>query len=458
MSLAETQPGRPPALVRPDNGQTGPWPITSLSEKLGGSARRANFAIIGLVLGFVVWGAVWPLTSAIIASGVVSPEGSRKTIQHLEGGIVEKINVKENELVQAGQVLIEMDDTQAQASTSAIELQWLRLRAMRTRLLAVQTAKDTVVFDQDIEDAASRSPDLAAFLSNERLLYTAAISTKKSQDDVLLQQIEQSKKEIAGLEAMVKGLDRQLELIEDELESLRALERKGLVRKPRMLELQRGAAGIQGERSANQASIARALQRISQIEVQRIGAMSEFQRNESNDILNTNSQIAEIEEKLTAARDVLARTKITAPVTGKVFGLQVKSPGAVLRPGQDILAVVPTEVDLVIDARVAPNDIESVHPGMMADVQITPFSHRYSKRLQGEVTKVSSDTFVDEATRMPYFLATVIVNRDELAATIEGAEMTPGMPAEVFIDTGRRTMIDYLLQPITRTMSHAFRD
>lgn len=435
-----------------------PWPVTSLGAKLGGPAGYARWAILAAVVGFVGWGALVPLAGAAIAPGVVSPEGSRKAIQHLEGGIVQKILVKDGDRVEAGQVLIEMDSTQASAYASTLETQWFRLRAMRARLVAVQADNENLQFEQDIVDAAAKDPSLSAFLDNERRLLTSALESKNRQDDIIVQQIEQSKEEIKGLEAVIKGLDRQLALIQDELDGLRKLESKGLVRQQRVLELERGAASLSGERSANQANIARAMQRISQLEVQRIAAKNEFESTQAKEVLSTNSQLAEIEEKLTAARDVLARTKVTAPTGGLIAGLTVKSPGAVVRPGEIILYVVPNDVPMIIDARLSPNDIDVVHPGLMADVQITPYTIRYARRVQGKVTKVSADTLVDEATRMHYFSVSIAISPEELKKIGSQVELSPGMPAEVFIDTGHRTMLAYLFEPITRSMDHAFRD
>jgi HlyD family type I secretion membrane fusion protein len=455
MTALTTQRQQVPALV--ENPEL-PWPVTSLGARLGGPAGYARWAIVAAVIGFVGWGAVVPLAGAAIAPGIVSPEGSRKAIQHLEGGIVRNILIKDGDRVEAGQVLIEMDSTQATAYASTLETQWFRLRAMRARLMAVQTNTESAEFDKDILDAAARDPNLAAFLENESRLLTAGLATKNRQDEIIVQQIQQSKEEIKGLEAVIKGLDRQLALIQHELDGLHELERKGLVRQQRVLELERAAAGLSGERSANQASIARAQQRISQLEVQRIAARNDFDSSQAKEILNTNSQLAEIEEKLTAARDVLARTKVTAPVGGLVAGLSVKAPGAIVRPGEVILYVVPNDVPMIIDARLSPNDIDVVHPGLMADIQITPYSQRYARRLQGKVIKVSADALVDEATRMHYFSVLISIDRDELQENAPEVELSPGMPAEVFIDTGHRTMLAYLFEPITRSMDHAFRD
>ncbi|MCC6917839.1 MAG: HlyD family type I secretion periplasmic adaptor subunit [Alphaproteobacteria bacterium] len=451
-------PKQPAPLPPPGAAPGMPWTITPLSKKLSGATRWANLSIIALVVGFVGWAAVVPLTQAAIAPGVVSPEGSRKTVQHLEGGIVKKILVKDGDLVQAGQTLIEMDGTQANASVAALQNQWLRLRAMRQRLLALTLDKAELVFDADILEAAKTSPDFADFLENERNLFATGMGTKNGQDEILKQQIAQSKEEIDGLRSVVAGLDRQLALITQELEGVRKLNAKGLVPRTRLLALERAAADLSGQRAANLATIARAEQRISQIEVQRLAAKTEFNRDQSKEILSGNAQIAEIEEKLGAARDVQKRTSVVAPVTGYVVGLVVKSPGAVLRPGEPIMEVVPNGVDMVIDARLQPNDIESVHPGLTADVQITPYSHRYSKRLQGRVTKVSADTLFDEASRQNYYKVTIVVDAEELKTNAPEVALAPGMPAEVFIDTGMRTMLDYFFQPITRTFSHAFKD
>ena len=438
--------------ARPDQVAT-----QDLRRSLRGPAIACLSVVIAFFGVFGVWAAVAPMSSAAVATGVVSPEGSRKIIQHLEGGIIKTLHVREGDVVKKGDLLITLDETLARASYTTLDVQALRFSAMKMRIEALQNK----VKDLDLASKfknAMENPDFAAFIANEMRIFELRQRTLEQQKGIYEQQIEQMKEEIRGYEAQIESTASQLGFIDDELKDTRWLHEQGLSRKPRILELERMRASLVGNQGQYVQSIAKARQKISEIQLTQIDLENKF-FNEQNDLLlKTNSDLAQTEERIGGTRDILARTVIRAPTNGIVVNLRFKTTTGVIKAGEPILDIVPTDEDLVIEARIQPTDINVLKPGQTAQVHLTPYHTRYTRLLQGSLREISADSLTDEKTGARYYKAYIIVDHNSIQAIEENIELAAGMPAEIFIRTGEHTFLAYLMEPFTRSLRRSFRE
>ena len=420
---------------------------------------RAGVLLVGLFFGGIGWWAASaPLAGAAIASGVVSPDGSRRTVQHLEGGIIRDILVRDGSLVRAGEPLILLEDVQARAGFDMLQTRFYTLAATQARLLAEQSAATSVRFPDWLIDATSAHPTALEAMVAQRAMFDARAKALAERRGILRQRIEQLRQEIAGLEAQIRADSRQIVLIDEEIQGVEQLYRKGLERKTRLLALQRGRADIEGNRAERRARIARAEQAIGEAELQIIAQGTAQLEAINEEASRIQSELAEIEQRLAASRDVLERTLITAPVDGTVVALRFRTPGGVIRPGEPVLEIVPDSEELLIDARVSPMDIDVVRAGLPARVVLPAFQQRHMPQIRGRVRQISADAITDPQTGQRFFEARIEIDRNQLAALEPALELTAGMPAEVYITTGERTALDYLLSPFYDSLRRAFRE
>ena len=426
-------------------------PRTSLRPPLlaGTAVALAFFA------GFGGWAATAPLAGAAVAPALVAPEGSRKTVQHLEGGIVRRILVHDGSLVAAGQPLVELDDTRARAEHAALLAEWRAATASEARLLAEQAERTEPAFPAELLDAAREDPALARMLAGEVDRLSTRRASLRDQQAILADRVAQAEAEIVGLEAEIASAHTQLGLIGEEIEIVERLLAKGLERKPRLLALLRSKTQIEGAIAANRAAIARAGQVIAEARQHSLSLESSQADDIAAELAATRKGLAGLAERIRATADQLARIVVTAPVEGTVVNVRIKTIGGVIEPGAPLLDLVPAGGELLLEARVAPVDIDEVHPGLRAQVHLLAYNSRSLRRIEGEVRGVSADRLEDPATRQPYYLAKVAVDRAALPA---GITMTAGMPADVMIVTGERTLIQYLLRPITDTLRRGLRE
>ena len=412
--------------------------------------------IVGLF--FVVfggWAALAPLKSAAIAPGVVAVESNRKTIKHLEGGIVAEIGVRDGDVVKAGQTLVRLDDTQARVTLKRLKGRMIAARALVARLVAERDGNERVVFPRSLtaDGGAKENEDT---LAGQLKIFSARNDAVVAQENILKQQSAQLNEEIAGLKGLIAAENTQIMLIRSEITDLQSLVTKGLAKRPRLLALQRQQAEIQGARSRNVASVARAKQQITETRLR----VSELKTQKLNQVVEelraTQTELFDLEERIRSAEDVLARTQIEAPLDGTIVGLQIHTPGGVIGPGESLMDLVPSGAGMIIESQVDPNDIDVVHAGLPAQVRLTAFNQRNLSPINGKVLTVSADRLTDERTGMPYFLARVVLAED-LSEHLTVA-LYPGMQAEVMIVTGERTVLDYIFRPLARSLGRAFRE
>jgi HlyD family type I secretion membrane fusion protein len=427
-------------------------------------AMLSGTVLVGLGIGgvmlcaLVLWGVMAPLASAAVAPGNVNPDSSRKTIQHLEGGIIRAIDVKEGDRVTQGQPLFSLEPLAAKAIYTAKRQQWMRLQVTRGRLQAHRAGQETFdppSFPNDVADA-----DFDKFVKDQVQLFESRRRNFIEREQILRQQIAQLKQQAAAKTQENASLEKQGEFILEEIEDKRELMSKNLARKPEYLALMRANADLMGRKESNTAELARIAERIGEVELSIVGNKTQFDQDISDQMAKNNSDIAQLEETLAASEDVLKRTEIRAPVAGTVINMRFKTVGGVVRPGEALVDIVPANDTLIIDAKLSPNDIDVVHRGQMAEVYLMPYVSRHTPRLKGTVMYVGADIARDSpqasaAGAPPYYELKIKVDAKELHHAA-GLEMYPGMPAEVYVMTGSRSFIEYLVDPIRKSFRRAF--
>ena len=422
-----------------------------------GGAVVVGLAVLGLFFGLLGgWAALAPLTSAAVAPGVVKVDSNRKTVQHLEGGIIAALVVQNGDRVGAGDVLVRLDAAQARAGWALLQGQHDALSASAARLAAERDGAAAIAFDGDLV-ARRDDPEVAAILAGQETVFASRRTTLAGQVDILRQRQEQLEAEIASRRAQLAAAERQQALLGEEIADVALLVDKGLERRTRLLGLQRQQAALEGARGEQQGLIARARQQIGEARLQIINRRNGQIDQVVAELAEVRSRLGELKERLVASRDVLARRAIVSPIAGTVVNLRFFTPGGVIGPGEPILDIVPLDDRLVVEARIRPLDIDVVRPGLAAEVRLTAFKQRTTPTLKGRVAYVSADRLVDGVSGAAYFTARIEIPAGELAR-LAGVALYPGMPAEVMVVTGRRTALGYLLDPLTASLNRAFKE
>ncbi|GHH02203.1 HlyD family type I secretion periplasmic adaptor subunit [Pseudodonghicola xiamenensis] len=432
-------------------------PVTALSQVTRGPRLLGLLAALLFFGGFGAWAFLAPLASAALAVGVVNPDGSRKTVQHLEGGIIKHIHVREGDHVTAGDVLVTLDTVRARARVEELRERLVFLLAAEARLEAELTSAPEINFPE--EEMARHSAAPGPLISAQRNLFRTRRDTQASREHILTKRMDQLRTEIGGLQQVIAAQDRQIELLQQELEMTDQLYERGLNRLPQVLGLQRGLASLQADQAQNRATVARLQQQIGETELQLVATRQQGMEDVSSDLAQIRSELASMRSSLPERLDALSRTQILAPISGRVLNLRVTTEnGGVLEPGGDILDIVPDDGRLVIDARVRPNDIETVYPGMSARVLLTAYSQRNLPHLYGTVSVVAADRLQDDRTGEPYFLVKVTVTPEDVSALGHDVQILSGMPADVMLLTGERSLARYLFKPMMDSLRLSFRE
>jgi len=416
-----------------------------------------GFAIIAIFVGgFGAWAALAPLRGAVIAPGEVTVDGKRKTIQHLEGGIVREIDVRDGEKVKADQVLLRLDDTQASATLQQVTARYDAAAALVARLTAEEQGQPDIEFPPSLI-ARKDDPAVAKLMLGQETIFKARLNELNSETQILEQGNGQADEEIRGLEAQIAAERQQLSLINEEIKDKNYLLQKGLIPKPEVLQLQRQAAEIEGQMNQNVTEIARAKQsigetqlRISELRTNRVNEASKDHNDALKDLLDNT-------ERMRAARDVLDRTVVRAPLDGTVMELAVHTIGGVISPGATLMEIVPSDDRLEVEAKVPVKDIEHVRAGLEAQLRLVNYSQRDTPTLDGTVSWVSADRVDDQKSGNSYYTARVDVDAKQLAS-LPQVKLYPGMPVEAMILGSKRTALDYLLGPVNRTFARGMRE
>lgn len=436
----------------PDMSSPVSWPDDSAR-----SVIISGLVLIGLFFGVIgTWAAFAPLDSAAVAGAVIKVEGNRKSVQHLEGGIVKELRVREGDAVKEGQVLIVLDNAQAQATYDVLRKQHLELLAQEARLKAERSGAGSVTYPKELTDLQSE-PEVAAVMRGETALFNSRRATLQGQIELTRRRISQTREQITGLRGQNAAQQRQLESTREELRGLRDLFSRGYVPRQRMMELDRQAAALEGQAADSAAQIVRLGQQVEELNLQITQIQTDRMQQVDNDVRDVHARLLEALPKLQAARDVLERGEIRAPYSGKIVGLNVFGKGSVIGRGEKLLDIVPDTGELVVEANLGVDDIKDVRPGMRAEVRLTAYKQRTVPIVFGEVTHVSADRLTDSKTGTPYYLVQIKLDENDLKR-YGGIKLIPGMAAEVAIPTGKRTALDYLIRPLTDSLNRSFRE
>ncbi len=407
---------------------------------------------VGLLAGG--WTVLMPLAGAVVVPGNLVVQSNVKTIQHPTGGVVAEIAVHNGMRVAVGDLLVRLDATQAQASLQMVSKQLDEVRARISRLLAERDGLPRPEIPAEMATRLAES-NVKTLLASEASLFRARANARDSQKDLLQSRVSQLGEEITGLDAQVGSKAKQLELITGELSEVQDLYDKRLVPLTRLTSLQRESARIEGERGQLVSAIAETKAKIGEAQLQIVRLDQDFRTDVVKELGESQGKEAELVERGVAARDLLDRIEIRSPTAGVIHQLSVHTIGGVIRAGDTIMEIVPDSDDLQIEARLQPNDIDQVRTGQKAFVRFTAFNQRVTPQLTGMVSYVSPDTSHDQQSNAPYFTVRVTLSEDE-RRRLAGLQLVSGMPAEVFMQTGSRTMMSYLLKPITDQLQRAF--
>ncbi|MFQ3453769.1 HlyD family type I secretion periplasmic adaptor subunit [Bradyrhizobium sp. UFLA01-814] len=420
-----------------------------------------NVAIAGWVIiavffgGIGTWAVTAPLNGAVVANAVVKVDGNRKSLQHLDGGIVKELHVREGDRVRASDLLIVLDETQARAEHEVLTQQYAVLRATEVRLLTELDHGTQLVMPPDLK-ARSDDPYFKSVWNGQLSQFDTRRASLEGQRSVVREKINQLGSQIVGSEAQVKSFTNQIDSVRKEARDVAPLVERGLIARPRILQLERTAYGLEGQIADANASIAKARQAIAEQEQQIAQFDNDRMTDVTKDLRDTQAKLLEVIPKAMNAKAVLGRMEIRAPYTGRVVGLNVFSVGGVIQRGDKILDIVPDEDSLTIEAQVAVEDISDVHPNTRAEVHLTAYKQRIVPIIHGDVILVSADRLTDPKTNNPYYTAFVRIDQAELA-TMPNIRLYPGMPATVMIPTVQRTAFDYIVGPLVMSFNSSFR-
>ncbi len=414
----------------------------------------------GLVVTFTATMAVWSslaaLGSAVVAPGLVSVETHRKAVQHLEGGIVGRIHVKDGSRVARGDLLVELKNVASKSNVERLKSQFYEALAGAARLTAERDGLQEIVFPDSLVAIAADEPVARSAMAAQVRIFDSRRDLTGQKLSVLDKRIDRLQEERNGLRRQIEAVEAQFALNTNEMTDATQLFEKQLIRKSRLTDVQRSRAQLEERRSALQSSLAQTDQQMTEMELRKSELLSSTLTSVVEEIRARQARAHELSRELVAAQDMLQRTRIEAPIEGTVVGLQIHSRDGVIAPGQTLMEIVPLSDDLVVDARVRPEDIEDVQTGLEARVVLNTLSRKFSQPLSGKITQVSADRLIDKLTGRPHY--NVRVSLDPASLQPGETKLLAGMSADVFIRTSDRTPFAYLTAPLVRTFHRGMRE
>jgi HlyD family secretion protein len=415
-----------------------------------------------VLMGFGVWGNVAPIAGAVVASGVFVATGQNKIIQHLEGGVIREIYVREGDTVEAGQLLLELEDTASRAELQRLFLRRIRLSTMDARLHAEMREEQEIKIPAEIRDWVAKLPEVKEIVDSQLMTFTARRNNLSSDIKSIDESIKALNERIRGSQVQLDAVRRQIVLLDEEIETKDRLVQAGLVRKPELMVLQRQKANLEGEVGRIMGDIGDAKERIARAVEQINGVRKTAIKTAVEQMHEVRGELADVRERMLSAKGILDRVRVTAPVSGVVVKLRYHTRGGVIEAGKSIMELLPLKDELIIEARLRPQDIDSVKKGQHAMVRLTALNQRITPMVSGDVIYLSADTLADEKKSQQVgptdvYVVRVKLNSEE-SRNIPGFSPTPGMPAEVYIKTAERTFFQYIVRPIHDSMMRAFRE
>lgn len=418
--------------------------------------RRLGYFIVIFIFGFFgAWSCLAPLGSAALAPGSVTVEGYRKTVQHLEGGIVKAIHVRDGDGISKGQVLIELEDTSSRAQLETLRGQLFSALAREARLTAERDGKPMVIYS-DILINERHDPRAQEAIRVQDQSFAVRKHSRHGEIEILEEQRRQLYAKIEGIKAQKTSRNSLADSLNKDLVDFRAMLKEGYVEKQKVTELERRLTEAKGDEGDFTANIATAQTQISEISLKILQIEKEFQREVIDELSKVQTELSELREKMQWLTDTVSRTVIKAPESGMALGLTVHTIGAVIPPGGQLLDIVPQQEKLLIEAQVSPIDIDRVHIGQTTEIRFSAFKSAKTPKVNGRLIALSADRLTDEKKENSYYLARVEVDKTGLQDLRQrGLILLPGMPAEVLINTGDRTFFEYLMQPLSNIFARS---
>ena len=414
-------------------------------------------ALVLLVGGFGAWATFSRIAGAVVAPGLVEVEQHRQIVQHPDGGVVQDILVREGEAVESGDVLIRLDGTLLRTELAIVEGQYFEILARRGRLEAERADRPDITFPEELVRLSADRADLRALMEGQASLFRTRLDTLKQSVDQMDKQADQVRLHIEGIDAQSVALADQRRLIDQELTDQRSLLRKGLAQAPRVLALEREAASLDGQLGEVKSMRAQGETRLTEIGISKLKQAAERRETAETELRDLGYRELELAERRRGLTEQIARLDIRAPVSGIVHQLQVTTPRSVIRPADPVLFLVPQDRPLLIAARISPINVDEVSAGQEVALRFSAFSSRTTPEIDGTLARVSADAVTDQTTQMQYYRAEVTIPREE-RDKLGDLALIPGMPVEVYIQTGERSPIAYLMKPLTDYFARAFRE
>jgi membrane fusion protein, protease secretion system len=445
-------------LVPADPGRVDAQPALPEDEAADPhKAARLGLWVLAIGLGgFLLWASFAPLDEGVPSTGQVAIDTKRKAVQHPSGGIVKEVLVHEGDRVKEGQLLMRLDEAVARANYESMRQQYLQLRAQQGRLVAEQTGAATIAFHPDLV-AAGQDPLIQQQVSNQQQLFQSRRASLRADLQSMQESIEGQKSLIRSYQSMLTSRRSQLALVDEELKSTRGLVAEGYVPRTRQLELERMIADTNTSLAEILGNIERAQRGVSELQQRYIMRQQDYRKEIETQLADVNRDVQSDETKLRSLKDDLARIDIRSPAPGQVVGLATQTVGGVIQAGQKIMDIVPDDEPLLIETRIPPHLIDRIHAGLPVDVRFNSFANSPQLVVEGKVISVSADLLTDQPTNQSYYLARVRLT-PEGVNKLGKRVMQPGMPVDVVLKTGERSMLTYLLHPLIKRMAASLKE
>ncbi len=446
------------------NAKAVPAPVagTAVEGELILPADTSRPARIGLWVlgigfgGFLLWAGLAPLEEGVPTQGMVTIATKRKIIQHLTGGLVRQIYVREGQYVKKGAPLIALDDSMVRANYEAIRQRYLTLRAMEGRLVAERNGQARIIFHPDLLKEKD-DPLVRQTMDNQQQLFQSRRLALQADRQAASEAVQGLQASIQGYQGVLKSRNSQQEYIDEELKGIRELVKEGYAPRNKQLDLERMAADATGSIIETQSNIVRAQRQIAETQARETQREQEYRKEVDSQLADVRREVQSDEQRFKAAREELDRMVIRAPEDGQVVGLVEQTVGGVIGPGQKLMDIVPQDEPLILETRVPPHMIDHIHKGLIADVRFSAFANSPALVVQGKVISISSDVLADPRTGAPYYLAQVAIT-PEGVKQLGHHEMQPGMPVQVVFQTGERTVLTYLLHPFLQRLAASMKE
>ena len=418
--------------------------------------RVGQWTVLGVLLPLAAWIGLAPLAMAVVAPAHVKVDLNRRPVQHLEGGIVRQVLVRDGQLVKEGEPLVVFGDVGVDADRNRLTYRLAVERTTLERLDAEQRRVARLVFSESLRAEARGDPRLQDAMAKEAALFSARQHAMHSELALIKQLRQRVQQEISALEAQGAKAQESLDLQHRDLQANRDLVREGFVSTARINQMEASVADYTSKLEERRSELARGHGRLIDADIKSNSIVNEYLRSASDQLKSTVARVSEIEQELRKSDDATTRQVVLAPAAGEVIDLKFTSPGAVVRPGEAIAEIVPSNTALMIEAQIRPEEVNNVLVGQSARIKFTAFKFRNATMVTGKVTYVSGDRFTDKATQLPYYCVLILADAESVKA-VGDLKMQAGMPAEVYIDGGFQTALQYLSDPITSTLRRAAR-